>query len=528
MEGTEPRASRLIEIGIALSAETRLDELFDKIVAYARELTRADGGSLYLLEDGELRFRILQNASLGLFLREGEGESIRLGPVPLVKTNVSAYAALTGRTVVIDDVYTCRDFDFEGPRRYDAETGYRSRSMLVVPLKDTRGEVLGVLQLINATDPETGRVVGFRAEDVRLCEALASQAAVALANARLLHEVQEMLAALVRVLGVAIDAKSPYTGNHVQRVARLNVVLAKALSDADEEPFRDVSFSEEELEEIRIAGWLHDVGKVVTPVHVMDKATKLEGVFDGIDRIRERFRAVRYLLEARSWRDELRERTGDARLSSHRERALSERLAELLDDLAFVERCNRPDEFMDDAALERLRRVAEKRYAEGGEERPLLTPDEVRYLSIRRGSLTDEEMRVMREHVAWTRRMLLQIPFSRALRNVPRYASQHHEKLNGTGYPEGLKGDEIPLQSRILAVADLYEALSAKDRPYKKPMPREKIFAILRSAAEAGEIDRDIVEFALRHRLFDRFEEEYRAAPSTPSGDSGAAEESPS
>ncbi len=516
MQASDPRASRLIEIGIALSAETRLDVLFEKIVTYARELTRADGGSLYLLEDGELRFRILQNESLGLFLRAGDGESIRLGPVPLVRTNVSAYAALTGRTVVIDDVYTCDDFDFEGPRRYDAETGYRSKSMLVVPLKDTRADVLGVLQLINARDPETAEVVGFRVDDVRLCEALASQAAVALANARLLHEVQEMLASLVRVLGVAIDAKSPYTGNHVQRVARLNVVLARALSETDEEPFRDVSFSDEELEEIRIAGWLHDVGKVVTPVHVMDKATKLEGVFDGIDRIRERFRAVRHLMEAQAWRQELEERTGRAALSPDRRRGLAERLGELDEDLRFVERCNRPDEFMDDAALERLRHVADKRYVEGGEEHPLLTPDEVRYLSIRRGSLTEEEMRVMREHAAWTRRMLLQIPFSRGLKNVPLYASQHHEKLNGTGYPEGLREPQIPLQSRILAVADLYEALSAKDRPYKQPMPREKIFAILRSAAEAGEIDRDIVEFALRHRLFDRFEEEYESISRAP------------
>ncbi|GAB4271091.1 MAG: HD family phosphohydrolase [Deferrisomatales bacterium] len=505
-EAAASRLARLIEIGVALSAETDIDVLLEHIVRYAREITRADAGTLYILEGDRLEFRILQNDTLGVRLGGATGEAVALEPVALDEKNVSGYAALRGVTVRIDDVYTSGEFDFEGPRRYDALTGYRSRSMLVIPMKEREGAVVGVLQLMNALDPETGSVVGFPEADVRIAEAFASQAAVALCNARLLQETRDILEALIRVLGVAIDAKSPYTGNHVQRVAELNVALARALHDCREAPFAQVGFSPQELEEIRIAGWLHDVGKVTTPVHVMDKATKLEAQFDRIELIRTRFRLIRRTAE-------LEARTGGS--DPARDAELQRRLEELDEDLRFVERCNRPGEFLEDAALERLRSIARKTYRDGGRDRPYLTDDEVRHLSIRRGSLTPEEMAAMREHVAWTARMLEQIPFSKHLSNVPRFAAHHHERLNGTGYPQGLTARDLPLQSRILAVADFYEALSAKDRPYKRPMDRDTVLAILRKAAAAGEIDGDILELAVREGVFDRFEARYggREAP---------------
>jgi HD-GYP domain-containing protein (c-di-GMP phosphodiesterase class II) len=508
----EGRVARLIEIGVALSAETDLDALLEKIVQYAREITCADAGTLYELADGELHFRIIQNDTLGVSLGGVSGGHISLAPVPLLETNVSAHAALTGLTVRVDDVYASEEFDFEGPRKYDAQTGYRSRSMLVVPLRTPERGVIGVLQLMNAVDAEDGRVVGFRDDVVSIGEAFASQAAVAITNARLLGELQGMMESMIRVLGVAIDAKSPYTGNHVQRVAEVNVALAKALSDTRQPPFETVRFSGAELEEIRIAGWLHDVGKVTTPVHVMDKATKLEAQFDRIELIRARFELIRRGLEIAALQDKLAcSGSGEARAVSERiDQELKADVAELEDEFQFVARCNRPGEFVDEADLKTLTRIAQKTYDENGEQRPYLTDDEVANLAIRRGSLTAREIDVMRQHVAWTTRMLNQIPFTERLRNVPVYASQHHEKLNGTGYPNGVCGDDLPLQSRILAIADFYEALSAKDRPYKDAMDQATILAILRRAAEEGEIDLEILEFAVEAGVFDRFEQDYR------------------
>ena len=235
-----------MEIGIAISAELNLDVLLETIVHHARELTRADASTLYMLQNDMLHFKIVQNSSMGVF-EGGTGKYINLPPVPLEKSNVSAYAAITRKTVNIADVYESEEFDFTGPRKYDAKTGYRTKSMLVVPMEDHEGGLIGVLQLINALHPETGKVIAFPDGIVDIVRALASQAAVAILNANLVQETKDLFESLIRVLAVAVDAKSPYTGNHVQRVAEFTMWLARAVNDAEEGPLADVRFTDDQL-----------------------------------------------------------------------------------------------------------------------------------------------------------------------------------------------------------------------------------------------------------------------------------------
>lgn len=297
--------SRLTEISIALSAELHLDLLLEKIVGYARELTHSDGGTLYLLADDQLHWKIVQTDSLNIYGGGTTGTPIALPPLPLEKSNVSAYAALMEKTVTVDDVYDSDEFDFTGPKKFDATHDYRTRSMLVVPMKNHEDSVIGVLSLINAIDPRTGETTAFPAEIITLIEALASQAAVAITNANLIEDTKALFESLITVLAVAVDAKSEYTGNHVQRVAQFNLALARAINEAAEGPFADLHFSQDELLEIRVAGWLHDVGKVITPVWVMDKAKKLETLSDRIELINTRFGLIQRNLEIQAFEKKL-------------------------------------------------------------------------------------------------------------------------------------------------------------------------------------------------------------------------------
>ncbi|HNY27818.1 MAG TPA: HD domain-containing phosphohydrolase [Candidatus Sumerlaeota bacterium] len=514
MESFQRQVHHLTEIGIALSGELNLDALLQKTLGFARELTLADAGTLYLIEDNLLQFKILQNDTLQIYKGGATGEPITLDPVRMEKTNVSAYAALLRQTVRVEDVYDEHDeFDFSGPRRYDALTGYHSRSMLVVPMKDHEDEVIGVLQLINALKPGTREVIGFSDESVNLAEALASQAAVAISNANLIEETRNLFESLIQVLATATDQKSHYTGNHIQRVAEFNVFLAQAINDKTDGPFANVHFSARELDEIRIAGWLHDVGKITTPEWVMDKATKLEGIFDRAELIRERFENKRLRLELeRLKRQSPSDVTPEETEAAEREYA--EKLQGLEADLEFVLACNQPSQRMDPGAVERLSTIAHQMVEERDGPHALLTDSELHNLSVSRGTLTGEQMAIMRDHVTTTAKMLAQVPFRHHLKNVPRYAAQHHERLNGTGYPLGLKSDQIPLQSRILAIADFYEALAAKDRPYKKALPEEKLLEILQAASNAGEIDPDILQLLTEDKVHRQFEAEYETRKS--------------
>jgi HD-GYP domain-containing protein (c-di-GMP phosphodiesterase class II) len=491
------RIQELVKIGMALSAEKNLDRLLEMIVSEARRFTNADGGTLYIKNDrNELEFMIVQNDSLGIKMG-GAGQQSRIDwpAVPLCREggadnhrNVSAHCALIGRPVNIDDVYGA-DFDFQGTRDFDARTGYRSRSMLLVPLRGHEDEVIGVLQLLNAREPETGQVIGFSDHEIADITSLASQAAIAVTNVRLIRGLEHLFDAFIRAIAAAIDEKSPYTGGHVANVAELTVGLAEAINRTTEGPLAECNFSEEELTELKMAAWMHDIGKVTTPEYVVDKATKLQTIFDRIELVRTRVEILRRDAEI-------------ARLQGKQSRVGPEELAGIV---AFLEEVNVGGEFLADEKIERLKEIAALEYEMNGQRRPLLTADELENLTVRQGTLTGSERAVINNHVALTSRMLEKLPFPKKLRRVPEFAGMHHEKLDGSGYPRGLVAGKIPLQARILTVADVFEALTAGDRPYNPGRKLSEAMRILAAMASEHHLDGDICDLLVESGLIAKY-----------------------
>lgn len=494
---------RLTQIGLALSAEKDINRLLEKILIEARAITSADGGTLYLMSsDGrELEFSFVQNASLGITMG-GAGEKITWPPILLTDANgvlnhenVSAYVAVTGQPVNISDVYSESGFNFEGPKAFDRKTGYRTQSMLVVPMRDHEGDIIGVLQLLNATDSDTGQVIPFSERAQELAWSLASQAAVALTNKLLIIELENLLDAFIKTIAVAIDEKSPYTGGHVRRVAELTMAIAKKINKAQEGHFAKTCFSDDEMQELRTAAWLHDVGKITTPEHVVDKATKLETVCDRIEGVKIRFELLKreYQLAIQYAQNAL-----EGHLSDEAEKELKQ----LDDEYRFLEQMNSGSEFTQDQMIERIHQIAKRQLCTSSQTLPLLTEDEIYNLSIRRGTLNDEERDIINNHATVTHRMLSQLPFPKKMQKVAEYAAAHHEKINGTGYPRGLKGDQFPLQARIIALADVFEALTAKDRPYKKGKTLSEALKIMSFMVKDQHIDPDLYELFIKERIY--------------------------
>ncbi len=500
--------NRLSQIGIALSAEHDLDKLLEMIVDEARLFTNADAGTLYLREDTYLNFRIMQNDTFKTRMGGASGKEITLPPVPLSKANVSAYVALTGESVNIPDVYVAQGFDFTGPRRYDEATGYRSKSMLVVPMTNQDNDVIGVLQLLNAKHPKSGDIIPFGDEFVALTKSLASQAAVAITNAKLVRDMENLFDSFVNVMATAIDERSPYTGGHIKKVAALGVMICEVINTINEGKYKDVHFSREQLKEMMIAGWMHDIGKITTPVHVVDKSTKLETIIDRLEMVRNRFEMIegQYKIEWLERKVEMvRAGAPEAEIAAE-EAKLEERIVNLRGDMEFVATSNKGGEFMDDSKVNRITEIGSRTFRVNGIERRYLTEDEVMNLCIRKGTLLPSELKVMRDHIVLTIKMLEKIPFTKKLSNVTQFAGAHHECLDGSGYPKGLKGDQIPLEGRILMLVDIYEALTATDRPYKKPMPIEMVLNILKMEVEKGKLDKDLFDLFIKENIHERFQ----------------------
>ncbi|MGC2415237.1 MAG: HD domain-containing phosphohydrolase [Stellaceae bacterium] len=557
---------RLIELGIALSAERNHNRLLETILLGAKELTNADGGSLYLVGEAgrELRFTIVRNDTMAIALGGTTGAPIPYPPVLLRDAdgtpnykNVVAAAAVTGETINLADAYNAPGFDFSGMRAFDQRTGYRSQSFLTVPLKNHEREVVGVLQLINARARD-GHTIAFAADIVPLIEALASQAAVALDNQMLLEAQRNLFRAFLRVFAGAIDAKSSYTGGHCHRVPELTNMLARAADATDEGPLADFHLTELEWYELEVAGGLHDCGKVTTREFVVDKATKLETLYNRIHEIRTRFEIVKRDAEIEYLRGVMA--GGDeAALRSARD----VRLAELDDDFAFVAECNIGGEFMDPAKVTRLQRIAavtwqrtlddrlglsweeSARQPQTRESLPAtehlladkpahliahdaapLAPDnpwgfvikppahkanlgEVYNLSIRRGTLTEEERYHINDHIVQTIIMLEALPYPKHLRRVPEWAGGHHEKMDGTGYPRGLKREEMSIPARIMMIADIFEALTARDRPYKARKTLSECIDIMARMSREGHIDPDLFALFLTSGVYREYADQF-------------------
>jgi len=491
------KLEQLNAIGVALSREENIEHLLERILLSAIELTSADAGTVYLANaDRALEFRILVNRSLGIRLGGSQGGEIDLPDIPILDADghpndrmVAAYAAAHQRTVNIEDAARAEGFDFSGTREFNRRTGYVSQSFLTVPLIDHHRETIGVLQLINALDAVTGAIRGFSAEEQRLAESLASQAAIAYTKRRLIDQLAELFESLVNLINTAIDEKSPYTSKHCERVPVLTMMIAEAAHRAESGPLAEFRMSDRDRYELRIAGLMHDCGKITTPVHVMDKSTKLEALSDRIHLVDARFEVLRRdaaiaRLEALLARPDEREGV---------EAAYRERLRQIDDDQAFLRRCNIGGEAMAAADQERVSRIAGYRWRDGeGIERPFLEPDEEASLRVPRGTLTDAEREIINHHIVSTINMLEALPWPRHLARVPEYAGGHHERMDGKGYPRGLTGDRMSVQARIMAIADIFEALTAADRPYKKAKPLSECLAIMGRMADEGHIDPDI------------------------------------
>ncbi|MEE2659460.1 MAG: HD domain-containing phosphohydrolase [Candidatus Latescibacterota bacterium] len=501
-QGLEDLLRRLNEIGAALSLERDLHALLDRILLEARRFTYADAGTLYLVQGESLIFEITQNDTE---LSDGDFDKAKMPPVPLNEDSASGYAAVTGDTLNIDDVYS-GETQFEGPKQYDALTGYHTQSMMVVPMRDHEDQIIGVLQLLNSKNPETGKITAFNRKEEGLVKSLASQAAVSINNVRLIEDTERLFESFVQVMATAIDERSPYTGGHIRRVAEMTMAVAQAVNECEEGPLADVYFDEEEMAELRIAAWMHDIGKITTPEWVVDKPTKLTTIVDRMAAVRTRFQWMRSQVEVERLEKRLEGRAkGD-------ESDFDRRQQEIDDDLAFLKRINLPGESMEEVDLKRLKEIASKRYLADVEP---LTEDEVLNLSITRGTLTDAERQKINDHAEMSIRMLEQIPFTRKLSKVPAIAGAHHEWLNGKGYPRGLKGDEISLQARILALVDILESISADDRPYRaKPMTKEAILRILQKEVEVGHLDAEVHSLFLRCELFKLLEQIKQVAAS--------------
>ncbi len=481
------RLEQLNAIGASLSAERDIDRLLEAILTAAKTITRADGGTLYrVTEERTLRFEIVRTSSLRYYLGGTTGNPVPFYPIQLYKDGkpnqsmVAAYAALTGKTVNIADAYTADGFDFSGTRAFDTKTGYRSKSFLTVPMRNHDNETIGVLQLINAMEPSTGAIVPFSPSDQRLAESLASQAAIALTNRMLINQLEQLFESFINLINSAIDEKSPYTGGHCQRVPVLTMLLAEAVNDTKDGPLRDFHMSEKDRYELKIAGLLHDCGKVTTPVHIVDKATKLESIFD---------RKMR--MEA-----------------AEEDKRLRDRLRQLDDDRKFLHACNIGGERMRDEDVDRVRRIGQYRWRDfAGHEAQFLSEDEVRNLTIRSGTLTEEERKVINHHIVATIRMLEALPWPKHLTKVPEYAGGHHERMDGKGYPKGLTREQMSVQARCMGIADIFEALTAKDRPYKKGKTLSESLEILGRMKLNNHVDPDLFDIFVRRKVYRRYAE---------------------
>jgi HD-GYP domain-containing protein (c-di-GMP phosphodiesterase class II) len=509
---------RLNSIGVALSAEHDHKRLLETILLGAKELTNADGGTLYsVTEDNKLKFEIMRTLSLDIAMGGTTGKEITFPPLPIYLENgapntnmVAAYSVVNAATVNIADAYLTEGFDFSGTRKFDETTGYRSKSFLTVPMKNHENEIIGILQLINAIDPETNQIIAFSDSHQRLVESLASQAAVALTNQNLIAGLKRLFESFIKLIADAIDEKSPYTGGHCQRVPELTMMLAKAAIDTKTGPLKDFSMSESEIYELNIAAWLHDCGKVTTPESVMDKATKLETIFDRIHLIDHRFELLKTQRENAYLHKLILAASGKPVNIKHMMHDIKVIKKQLDDDKNFIRKVNFGTEFMKPEDKQRVKEIANYEYkSDSGQSVKFLTENEVYNLTIERGTLTPEERIVINNHIVVTINMLEALPYPKDLRRVPEYAGGHHERMDGKGYPKGLKREEMSIPARMMGIADIFEALTSRDRPYKKAKTLSETITILGKMKIENHIDPDIFDLFIREEIYLRYAEKF-------------------
>ncbi|MCX8500738.1 MAG: HD domain-containing protein [Alphaproteobacteria bacterium] len=496
---------KLIQLGISLSAEHNHARLLEQILLSAMEFTHADGGTLYLLNDSQfLSFEILRNQSLGSAMGGTTNIPVRFPPLKMYNPdgspnnhNVATFVALNRVVINIPDAYEAKGFDFSGTRRFDSNTGYRSQSMLAVPLTNHENRVIGVVQLINALNPDSGEVIEFAEEIEPLIEALCGLASIALSNQELIEEQRNLLNAVINMMAQAIDKKSAYTGGHCVRVPIIMEMIAHAANKSSSGRFKDFELTEDQWFEMQVAAGLHDIGKVATPEHIMDKATKLERVCDRIYEVQLRFEILKRDAEIDYYKAIARgekEATARAQLSS--------RCAELDAEFDLISRSNIGAETLAQSSIDEMKRFASRSLTVSGVVSPLLTAEELANLSMQRGTLNDQDRKIVNDHIVITIDMLKTLPLPKYLKNVVEIAGGHHERMDGRGYPNGLRGDDMSVLARMLGIADVFEALTATDRPYKKAKSLSESLAIMTNMAMEGHIDPEIFRLFIEAKVY--------------------------
>ena len=500
--------NEFLDVSIALSKERDTKILLETILSSAKRLANADAGTIYSInERQELIFDTLFNDSLNLHVGGSSKSENSFSPIPIYidgEVNMEAmvaHAAASDQIINIDDIYRNDMYNFARAKQMDDENQYRTQSVLTIPMKNHEGELNGVLQLVNAQN-NMGEVIPFSADMTYKIQALTSLASVALTNRQLIDAMEELFQAFTQLIAKAIDEKSPYTGGHCRRVPILTMMIAEAVHRHKSGPMAEFYLSDEDRHELNLAGWIHDCGKVAIPEYIMDKSKKLETVWDRIDIIKGRFELAKRDLELGFYRN--------PHASETDEHALQSGLQKLDDDFAFVESANTGGEFMTEADQQRLSEIGRSASVYmAGEKTPLLTEDEIYNLQTARGTLNAEERTIINRHMDITVEMLESLPFPKHLRRVPEFAGGHHEKMDGTGYPKQLTREQMSVPARIMAIADIFEALTASDRPYKDAKKISECLFIMGKMKLGDHIDPDLFDIFVKEKVYEEYAHQF-------------------
>lgn len=493
---------RIMDINLELANELDKDKLLEMMLTLTRELTHCDAGTLYTISEDKkyLEFNVVQNKPLNIYMG-GTKEELTWDPLPIYldnkienKSMVAVVSLLEKKIINIPDVYNDQEYNFNGTKEFDKKTGFRSKSMLVIPLTNHEDDVIGVLQLINKTKISR-KVTPFEKADERVIKALAAQAAMALTNSQLITSLEAFLNSFVSIIATAIDAKSKHTMHHIGKVSKIANYIAKAIHE-DETIYKDVKYTKNDFRQIELASLMHDIGKISMPESIIDKATKLQLMIDGIKLIEERVEILKRDYEIEYLKNQISEDEYLAKVSK------------IEDDFKFLESANIGGEFMKDEDINRVSEISLHTYFKNNEIQNLLTDNEKYNLCIKKGTLTRDEKAIMNSHAALSYEMLSSLPFPKKYEDVMHIAANHHEKLNGKGYPRGLSAEELTLEDRIMILADIFEALTAADRPYKDAKKLSEVFKILSFMVKDGEIDGELLRFFHENDVLYKFAQE--------------------
>jgi HD-GYP domain-containing protein (c-di-GMP phosphodiesterase class II)/phosphoribosyl 1,2-cyclic phosphodiesterase len=485
---------KLNEIGTSLTGEKDINKVMQKIVNGAKQLCRTDAGTIYLMSEDKkyLKFSIVQNTSLELSMG-GDSENINWEHLPLYnsdgsvnRTNIAVRCAVENQLINIDNVYDDLWKHYKGPKSFDDATGYRTKSMLLVPMINHENDVIGVIQLINKLD-EKGNIIEFSSEDEDLLLSMASQIAVTITNTKLIEDMEKFLDAYMISIATAIEKKSKHTSGHIRNVAKISSLIANAINNDKNSTYKNKFFSNKELRQLNMAAWMHDIGKITTPEYIIDKTRKLQTVFDRFTLIQTRFELYKRDLEIKYLKNEI---------SSLEYKNI---LDELDQDLKFIKEVNLGLEELTLDDKNKIESISNKNVKINGEKQNLITDDEKDNLLIKIGTLNKQERDIINQHAQVSIDMLEALPFPKNMKEVPSIAGVHHEKICGGGYPKNLSGDQIGLEGRIIAIADVFEAVLADDRPYKKANTLNSAMQILYDKAYKNEIDKDLLKFIVQN-----------------------------